>query len=181
MKNSAVPIIHPSTNQILEYPIYNLPLTASKTKAIQLSETLDRGHRHFSSLHWLYPGTFIPFDLKGRVSYHEGDEYEMIQATKTTLGAKIAAGGGHTGWSAAWETCLWARLRKGTNSLTSLKKLFAKYLSRNLFGLHPKLQPSQSNCETCYAPSTHAPRGDTVSRGMSTGDASVVSYYFHRL
>ena len=34
------------------------PISAPMT----VTEDGDPGHRHFSSMHWLYPGTFLPSD-----------------------------------------------------------------------------------------------------------------------
>jgi hypothetical protein len=57
-----------------------------------LDESFDLGHRHFSSLHWLYPGTFLP--TPDRSIGGDGDVY---QSASTTLHKKAVAGGGHTG------------------------------------------------------------------------------------
>jgi hypothetical protein len=167
MKNSANPVISESTGLILEYPINTFPLSLSRpnsssssSPSIHLDESLDPGHRHFSSLHWLYPGIFQP---------HLSST--LLSATTKTLSNKIQSGGGHTGWSAAWETCLWSRLRQNNQATSALKKLLTRYLSRNLLGLHPKLAPNHQNCVTCYHPRPTS--GDTNHRGMTTSDSSV--------
>ena len=40
----------------------------------------------------------------------------LVIAAKNTLKYKLDAGGGHTGWSAAWATALWARLHNGEHA-----------------------------------------------------------------
>jgi hypothetical protein len=40
------------------------PISPSTIPSKNVKETADPGHRHFSSLHWLYPGTFLPSDDK---------------------------------------------------------------------------------------------------------------------
>jgi hypothetical protein len=166
MKNSANPVISERTGLILEYPINTFPLSSNGSSSplsplIQLDESLDPGHRHFSSLHWFYPGVFHPHLTSS-----------LFSATLKTLSYKtIQSNGGHTGWSAAWETCLWSRLRKPNETINAMKKLIQNYFSRNLFGLHPKLAPSHQNCVTCYGP--HPSPGDTNRRGMITTDSSI--------
>lgn len=166
MKNSANPIVSDATGLILEYPTDLLPLTSSNSlsHSIKVDEIFDQGHRHFSSFHWLYPGVFHP---------HLSSS--LLQATKATMTKKIQSGGGHTGWSAAWEISLWSRLRESQSTEKAMKKLLSKYVTRNLFGLHPKLAPNKQNCVTCYGPfsSSQIPHGDTEHRGMTTADASV--------
>lgn len=84
MPFGANPVVGVNTGLILEYPA---PYPSAKTDApvthssnirsqqsltnkipssvsITVSEKGDPGHRHFSSMHWLYPGTFLPSDDK---------------------------------------------------------------------------------------------------------------------
>lgn len=148
---------------ILEYTTETFPVSrnsSTSSNTLRVDESLDQGHRHFSSFHWLYPGLFQPLSPT------------LLKATTKTLSKKIQSGGGHTGWSAAWEVCLWSRLRQSTSATTALKKLLDRFFTRNLFGLHPKLGPNKPNCVTCYAPLTQA-KGDTDHRGMTTSDGSV--------
>lgn len=168
MKNSANPIVDSINKQILEYPTTGFPLGKDNSYKITVSEDLDRGHRHFSGFHWLYPGMFIP----GNQTYDT-----LMDIARITLEKKINSGGGHTGWSASWESCLWGRLRNGDNAVKALKKILDKYLSKNLLGLHPKLLPNIQSCVTCYGavPPNQISAGDTTSRGMTTADSSVVS------
>ena len=52
---------------------------------------------------------------------------------------RLRRGGGHTGWSAAWALCLWARLLDGGLAHASLRFAMHDFLSDGLLGLHPKL------------------------------------------
>ena len=110
MKNHANPSINSNTNTIFEYPINKWKSSQTATTndfgdfihsnlnsndidktidttstTIELNEKIDLGHRHFSSLHWLYPGTFIP------------SSKNIFNAAKETLTMKSYSGGGHTG------------------------------------------------------------------------------------
>lgn len=42
----------------------DLPLLSTKKISVKVTEDGDPGHRHFSSMLWLYPGTFLPSDEK---------------------------------------------------------------------------------------------------------------------
>ena len=99
---------------------------------------------------------------------------------------KTEGGGGHTGWSATWQACLYARLRDSTAAWTSLENVLQWYTSSSLLGLHPPLMPSLpgETCITCFRESIgrlvhdSASRAgmpaSTTSRGMSLVDNSVV-------
>jgi hypothetical protein len=69
-----------------------------------VNEDVDAGHRHFSSMHWLYPGLFQPTNDSFT------DVVRLYTSARDTLAYKRRSGGGHTSWSSAWEACLWARL-----------------------------------------------------------------------
>lgn len=88
-----------------------------------VSEEIDRSHRHFSGLLWLFPGTFLPSSLPFSVSNPEKNSHDHIyKAALNLLNAKIVAGGGHTSWSSVWEACLMARLRQAEGELCILLK-----------------------------------------------------------
>jgi alpha-L-fucosidase 2 len=53
---------------------------------------------------------------------------------------RLANGGGHTGWSSAWITNLWARLGNGNKALDYIEKVLSNNTASNLFGLHPPFQ-----------------------------------------
>jgi len=85
---------------------------------------------------------------------------------------KRAGGGGHTGWSAAWEVNLWARLRAAEDAHTALSKLIGRYSMPNLLSTHPPLQPRSAQqaggCRTCFELAPAAAR-----RGESSAAATV--------
>jgi hypothetical protein len=105
MKNSANPVLNQDLDTIEEYPInkwrnlrpekkpnfsnfvHEVDEEAESEPWLVL-EASDWGHRHFSSLHWLYPGTFSPSTPRG---------LKILNAAKNTLQRKVASGGGHTG------------------------------------------------------------------------------------
>lgn len=88
------------------------------------------GHRHLSHLYALYPGD--AFNMK------ESPDY--VAAAKKTLQYRLAHGGGHTGWSAAWVTNLWARMKDGDEALRAFSAILKKRTAPNLFDLHPPFQ-----------------------------------------
>ena len=87
------------------------------------------GHRHISHAFALYPG----FEI--------GDETpELTEAMRVTLDRRLKNGGGHTGWSAAWLLCLFARLRELEKFSEMLRKLLLQSTKENLFDSHPPFQ-----------------------------------------
>lgn len=86
------------------------------------------GHRHFSPLYGLYPGE----------SMYEHPE--LLDACRKNLDQRLAAGGGHTGWSAAWAAVLYARLGAGDLAYQQLRSLISKCTLPNLFDDHPPFQ-----------------------------------------
>ncbi len=87
------------------------------------------GHRHMSHLFALHPGRQIT-----------SNNPDMQAAARKSLEFRLANGGGHTGWSAAWLVNLWARLGDGENSRKAIDVLLTKCTSDNLFDLHPPFQ-----------------------------------------
>jgi len=93
-------------------------------------EENDAGHRHMSHLFALHPGNQINMI----------ETPELAAAAKKSLDFRIAHGGGHTGWSAAWLINHYARLWEAENAKQSLNTLLSKSTSVNLFGQHPPFQ-----------------------------------------
>ncbi|MCK4751276.1 MAG: glycoside hydrolase family 95 protein [Bacteroidales bacterium] len=88
------------------------------------------GHRHISHLYALHPG----------VQINTLQTPEWADAAKKSLDYRIANGGGHTGWSAAWLINQYARLQESEKAKESLNTLLSKSTSPNLFGQHPPFQ-----------------------------------------
>lgn len=87
------------------------------------------GHRHFSPLFGLYPGSEI-----------SEDRTDLRVAARTTIDRRIKHGGGHTGWSRTWMINLFARLKNGEEVQFHLDKLYALHTQNNLFDTHPPFQ-----------------------------------------
>ncbi|KAL2822397.1 Six-hairpin glycosidase-like protein [Aspergillus granulosus] len=90
-------------------------------------EEAEPGHRHISHLWGLFPGTSV-----------QGDS--LVNAAKVTLKRRLASGGGHTGWSAAWILCLYARLQDTAGAQETLEKFMRHAVLDNLFANHPPFQ-----------------------------------------
>lgn len=91
---------------------------------------VEPGHRHISHLFAVHPGEQInPWDTP-----------DLVAAAKKSLDYRIANGGGHTGWSAAWLISQYARIFDGNDAKKSLNTVLRKSTSPNLFGQHPPFQ-----------------------------------------
>ena len=88
------------------------------------------GHRHLSHLYALYPG----------YAFNGTQTPEYCQAARKSLEFRLSHGGGYTGWSAAWVTNLWARLKKGDDALKTFNTILIDKSADNLFDLHPPFQ-----------------------------------------
>lgn len=88
------------------------------------------GHRHISHLFAMHPGAQINFESSPK----------LMEAARKSLDYRIANGGGHTGWSAAWLIAQYARLHDGDKAKESLNTVLAKSTSTNMFGQHPPFQ-----------------------------------------
>ncbi len=88
------------------------------------------GHRHISQLFALHPGGQI----------HARRTPELAEAARRTIVARLAHGGGHTGWSRAWIVNFWARLEEGEEAFKHLRRLLETSSYPNLFDAHPPFQ-----------------------------------------
>lgn len=89
-------------------------------------EEVEPGHRHLSHLFAVYPA----HELTPATP-------DLYKAARVALERRLAHGGGGTGWSRAWVTCLWATFHEGDKADESLRVLFTKSTWTNLFDLHP--------------------------------------------
>lgn len=171
--SGGLPTVDGEQGFVLEFP---QPFPAAR-RNVAVSESEDPGHRHFSSLLWLYPGHFLPSNPVSQVldpasTTADTATVDFLSAAQHTLVEKISHGGGHTGWSAAWEACLWARLGDGARAGTALDKLLDRFTSAKFFGLHPPLRPSSTkDCRTCFEirpRNCNSPQCGLFGRGQGT-------------
>ncbi len=92
-------------------------------------EEVEPGHRHISHLFGLHPGHEITKETP-----------ETFAAAAKTVDARLAAGGGHTGWSKAWVCCFYARLCSGEKAGQHMKEMLQRSILDNLLDVHPPFQ-----------------------------------------
>ena len=90
-------------------------------------EEAEPGHRHVSHLYYLYPSDIFTTD-------------EYREAARKTLDYRMAHGGGHTGWSNAWISALYARLNDGEKAYRHITNMFKNSIYLNMFDSHPPFQ-----------------------------------------
>ncbi|SDL49862.1 glycoside hydrolase family 95 protein [Kriegella aquimaris] len=86
---------------------------------------MEKNHRHASHLYGLYPGNVISVTRTP----------ELIEPVKKTLELR---GDGASGWSRAWKTCLWARLRDGDRANSIFKGYLKEQSYPSLFAICAK-------------------------------------------
>ncbi|MDR1337238.1 MAG: glycoside hydrolase family 95 protein [Tannerella sp.] len=109
------------------------PQIASDGRLMEWAEEFpetEPGHRHISHLFALHPGSQI----------NREQTPELAAAAKRSLDFRIASGGGHTGWSAAWLISQYARLHEAGQACKNIHTVLSKSASPNLFGQHPPFQ-----------------------------------------
>lgn len=83
---------------------------------------MEKNHRHASHLYGLYPGNVISVTRTP----------ELIEPVKKVLELR---GDGASGWSRAWKTNLWARLRDGDRANKIFKGYLKEQCYRSLFAM----------------------------------------------
>ncbi len=84
------------------------------------------GHRHLSHLLAIYPAKMIKENTD-----------KLFKAAKRSLDIRMEHGGGQSGWSRAWASCLYATFRNSAKAYASLKTLICDYSTITLLDLHP--------------------------------------------
>lgn len=88
------------------------------------------GHRHISHLFGLHPGR--------QYTWQHTPDY--MEAAEKVLETRLAAGGGHTGWSRSWIINFFARLKDGDKAYENLQLLFIKSILPSMLDTHPPFQ-----------------------------------------
>lgn len=120
--------LRPKWEQILrDLPPYQIGKHGQLQEWLEDLEEAEPGHRHVSHLIGVYPGEqMTPEALP-----------EFYRAARVTLERRLAAGGGHTGWSRAWTAALWARFGEGDLAYGHLVHLITDFATTSLLDLHP--------------------------------------------
>lgn len=87
----------------------------------------ERGHRHFSPLYALYPGTTVRY-------YGDG---KTLDGFRKLFEDRINAASNHIGWSAAWAAALSATLHDPDGAEQRLYGMLKRAVYPNLFAFHP--------------------------------------------
>jgi len=93
-------------------------------------DEVEIGHRHISHLFALHPADLITPHKNKKLS----------DAARATLIRRLIHGGGHTGWSCAWISNMWARLYDSKMVYENIKKLLSYSTNPNMLDNHPPFQ-----------------------------------------
>lgn len=85
------------------------------------------GHRHLSHLYGVYPSDL--FTPQSRP--------EQYEAARKSLAFRLHHGGGHTGWSRAWVSCLQARFGNAAGFYEHFAALIQDFATTTFLDLHP--------------------------------------------
>lgn len=112
--------------------LHNLPpmQIGSKGQLLEWNkefEEVEPQHRHVSHLFGVFPGEQICPERTP----------DLFEAARKSLELRLAAGGGHTGWSRAWVSCLYARFGEGDIAWEHIRALIGDYATESLLDLHP--------------------------------------------
>jgi len=88
---------------------------------------VEPGHRHLSHLYGLFPS-----DL-----FNPVDRPAQYEAAVKSLEYRLMHGGGHTGWSRAWTSCLFARIGDSEKTWEHFYALLNDFATVSLLDLHP--------------------------------------------
>lgn len=107
-------------------PVYQINSKGYVQEWIEDFQEYDPGHRHFSPLFPLYPGTQFQDEV-------------YLKAAEKSLEHKIQHHHLQIGWSCAWLINLWAKLGKGEKAFYYLDVLLKNSVYNNMLDLHPPL------------------------------------------
>lgn len=85
------------------------------------------GHRHWSHLYGMYPSDLFTPNTRP----------EQYQAGLRSMQYRLSHGGGHTGWSRAWTSCLAARTGDKQGFYQHYTALIQDFATVSLLDLHP--------------------------------------------
>jgi len=85
------------------------------------------GHRHMSHLYGVYPSELF-------TSVNRPEQYH---AARKSMEFRLSHGGGHTGWSRAWISCMQARFNNPEGFYEHFMGLIKDFATVSLLDLHP--------------------------------------------
>lgn len=91
-------------------------------------EENELGHRHISHLCGYFPCRMY------------GEDSPYFDAMKKSLEYRLANGGGGTGWSNAWITNMYTRMREPEIAYSYIVNMFKRSMYINMFDAHPPFQ-----------------------------------------